>query len=331
MDNAKISVIIPAYNAEQYIEQTIKSVLNQTYKNIEIIIVDDGSTDDTLSVIKNIEDQNSQKIKAIHTDNQGVTSARLTGIENSTGEWIGFVDSDDEIEQDMYELLMSNAIRYKADISHCGYQMIFPNGRINYFYNTGRLVEQDRTTGVKDLLEGSFIEPGLWNKLFHKTLFHSLLHEDVMDKNIKINEDLLMNFYLFQNSKKSIYVDKCEYKYFVREGSVSRKKLNQNKIYDPIKVKEIIIKHSNTNEKVSAERAYVRTCVNTYNTLIIQKDSLYRNDERTVRQMIIKNKGFRKLMNKKNRISILFIIYMPFIYKLLYCFYEKYFQVKLYK
>ena len=172
--NEKISIIIPVYNLEKYIKRTAESVLKQTYTNIEVIIVDDGSSDESWKIIQKIADKDNRVIP-IHQENGGVTSARLKGIRRSTGEWIGFVDGDDEIESDMYEILLNNAKRYNADISHCGYQMIFEDGRVNYFHNTGCLVQQDRTTGLKDLLDGSLVEPGLWNKLFHKNLFHSLL------------------------------------------------------------------------------------------------------------------------------------------------------------
>lgn len=191
--NEKISIIIPVYNLEKYIKRTAESVLKQTYTNIEVIIVDDGSSDESWKIIQKIADKDNRVIP-IHQENGGVTSARLKGVRRSTGEWIGFVDGDDEIESDMYEILLNNAKKYNADISHCGYQMIFEDGRVNYFHNTGCLVQQDRTTGLKDLLDGSLVEPGLCNKLFHKNLFHSLLHSTVMNEDIKINEDLLMNY-----------------------------------------------------------------------------------------------------------------------------------------
>ena len=88
---------------------------------------------------------------------------------------------------------------YNADISHCGYQMVFPNGRIDYYYNTGSIKVQDNEAGVRDLLTGNFVEPGLWNKLYRKTLFLSFFNKVKMDYSIKINEDLLMNYYLLEN------------------------------------------------------------------------------------------------------------------------------------
>ena len=173
MDN-KISIVIPAYNIENYLGTTLDSVLAQTYSNIEIIVVNDGSKDGTGAVIDSYAAR-EKRIKAIHKENGGVTSARLRGVQEASGEWIGFVDGDDGIEPDMYERLLENALKYGADISHCGYQMVFPNGRVDYYYNTGRLVQQDKITGLSELLSGAMIEPGLCNKLFHKHLFHGLL------------------------------------------------------------------------------------------------------------------------------------------------------------
>lgn len=234
----KISIIVPAYNVKEYIENTVRSICNQTYENIEIILVDDGSKDGTGEILDMLSLE-EQRIKVIHKKNGGVTSARLGGVESATGAWIGFVDGDDYIEPQMYEMLMKNALEYNADISHCGYQRVFPS-RVDLYYGTGRVAKQDKKTGLKDLLEGSFIEPGLWNKLFHKTLFHSLLHEKKMDLSIKNNEDLLMNYYLFSKAEKSVFVDECPYHYQIRKGSASTSELNENKLGDPLKVLKIL-------------------------------------------------------------------------------------------
>ena len=236
--NERVSIIIPAYNIEKEIERCVKSVLAQTYQEIQVIIVNDGSTDGTLDVLRRLE-KTDNCITVIDKVNDGVTKARLTGVEYATGDWIGFVDGDDYIESDMYEHLLDNAHKYQADISHCGYQMVFPS-RVDFYYNTGRLVKQDKITGLKDLLSGEFIEPGLCNKLFRKTLFHSLLHDGVMDLSIKNYEDLLMNYYLFREAKKSVYEDFCPYHYMVRKGSASTSKVNEHKLRDPLAVLKII-------------------------------------------------------------------------------------------
>ena len=113
----KISVVVPVFNIEKYVERCAYSILNQTYANLEIIMVDGSG-----KIIDQIAASDS-RIKVIHKENGGVTSARMAGIKSATGEWIGFVDGDDEVEPDMFRHLLQNAIIYQADISHCGYQM----------------------------------------------------------------------------------------------------------------------------------------------------------------------------------------------------------------
>lgn len=316
-----ISIIVPAYNIKEYIGRTLDSILSQTYSDIEIIVVDDGSTDGTAEVVDSYATQYPTQIHVLHISNGGVTNARLTGISHASGDWIGFVDGDDEIETDMYERLMENVLKYGADISHCGYQMVFPDGRINYFHNTGNLVQQDTLTGLKDLLVGSTIEPGLCNKLFHKTLFYGLLHGKLMDMSIKINEDLLMNFYLFAQAKKSVFEDFCPYHYIVRTTSASRQKLNENKIYDPIKVKEKILAAAPNDIQKTAQQAYLRTCINIYNSIILSNQHEFEKDRLNVRQIIIIHWNFAKLLKKKQRLSAIMIRYVPVLYKPAYLFY----------
>lgn len=234
----KISVVVPVYNLENYIARTVASIQAQTYQNLEIILVNDGSKDNSLEVMQQLE-KSDARIKVISQENAGVTRARFTGIEAAAGDWIGFVDGDDLIDPDMYERLLNNAHKYHADISHCGYKMVFPS-RIDYYYNTGCLAEQDKITAMKELLSGARIEPGLCNKLFHKSLFHSLLHDGKMDFSVKNMEDLLMNYYLFQAAEKSIYEDFCPYHYIVRKGSAATGKLSENRLRDPLRVMQTI-------------------------------------------------------------------------------------------
>ncbi len=234
-----ISVIVPVYNIERYISKCINSIIAQTYNNLEIIIVDDGSTDNTGKIADDFSALDS-RIKVIHKCNGGVTSARLKGISSATGDWIGFVDGDDYIEPEMYEHLLKNALDFNADISHCGYRMVFLSGKIDYYYNTKKIIQQNNITGLIDLLEGRFIEPGLVTKLYRSALFNTLLEHKLMDLSIKNTEDLLMNYYLFKNSNKSVFEDITPYHYLLRPNSAATSTINENKLNDPIKVIKII-------------------------------------------------------------------------------------------
>ena len=310
-----ISVIVPVYNLENYIKRCLKSIQNQTYRNIEIIVVDDGSIDDSWNVINRIAKEDNRVIP-IHKENGGVSSARMLGLANANGEWIGFVDGDDEIEEDMYEVLMNNAFEYDADISHCGYKMIFNDGRITSFYDTKVKKIQDNTTGVIDLLEGDLIEPGLWNKLYKKSLF-----EDIeLDTNIKINEDLLLNYYLFKNSQLSIFEDLTKYCYIIRDNSASRSKLNDYKIYDPIRVKEVILNDADDEYKSTAQKVFLRTLIYVYNSLILNEDDFI-NDKKKIRKMIFSNRCYCSLLNSKLKIITYMIILIPNFYKIIYKIY----------
>lgn len=324
--NPLISVIIPAFNAENTIKDCIKSIQDQTYVNLQIIAVDDGSNDNTGNIIDKYAKENPEKVKAIHIENGGVTKARLAGVCEAQGDWIGFVDGDDIIEPDMYEHLMNNAIKYNADISHCGYRMVFDDGRVNYFHNTGKIIEQNRIKGLTDLLNGSMVEPGLWNKLFRKTLFDNIINGNLMDENIKINEDLLMNYILFSNAQKSVFEDFCPYHYIVRRTSASRQKLNKFKIYDPIKVKRKIIELSDENMKQKAYRAYMGTCVIVYNTIVCAQNPELKDDKIKVRNYIKADRQWIKLLGKKQKLLGNMILYFPAIFGIAYRFYVNHFQ-----
>jgi len=261
MENCKVSVIIPAYNIEKYLPRCLDSVLAQTYGNIEVIVVNDGSKDETGRVIDEYSAKDS-RVMAIHKENGGVSSARLAGIKAASGDYIGFVDGDDLIEPDMYERLLSNAVKHNADISHCGYKMVFPKGHIDYYYNTGKIVVQDNVTGLKDLLEGSFVEPGLWNKLYSHKLIKVFIESSVMDYSIKINEDLLMNYYLFKLAECSVYEDFCPYHYILRAGSAATARKAHHYI-DPIKVRKVIFDDTKQNEQLlsCSFPVYVRSLI----------------------------------------------------------------------
>ncbi len=291
MEEYLISIIVPAYNIENYIGRCLESIQHQSYRNLEILVVNDGSSDSTGEVIDRYA-ANDTRIRPIHKKNGGVSRARLEGVKRAQGEYIGFVDGDDYIEADMYTRLLKNMMKYDADISHCGYQMIFPDGHADYYYNTGRIAEQDGETGLSDLLDGSFIEPGLCNKLFHKSLLQSLLHENKLDLSIKNNEDLLMNYYLFSKAKKSVYEDICPYHYILRKNSAATSKISVKKMEDPVIVWEKILSDlANKDQQYDvAMQRYL--CVLANNILYQEK------------RKSIEVKKFQKLCQKKLRFMI---------------------------
>ena len=122
----KISVIVPVYNVEQYLERCVDSIINQTYKNLEIILVNDGSTDNSGKLCDELA-KRDDRIRVIHKENGGLSDARNTGIEEAEADLIGFIDSDDYIDENMYELLIDNLRETNADLSMCGHYDVYNN------------------------------------------------------------------------------------------------------------------------------------------------------------------------------------------------------------
>ena len=246
MMQEKISLIIPAYNVENLLGRTLDSLLSQTYTNLEIIVVNDGSRDKTAAVLDTYAASDA-RIRAIHKENGGVSTARLRGIREATGAWIGFVDADDVAEPWMFEKLLTNAKAYDADISHCGYQMVLPSGKIRLYHGTGKLVIQDNNTGIKDLLDNQFVEPGLWNKLYARHVVEEFMASVDFDTSIRNMEDLLMNYYLFRIAKRSVYEDVCPYHYIVRSDSAANAAVSYHKLEGPLQVKSILFRETERN------------------------------------------------------------------------------------
>lgn len=222
--NDIISVIIPVYNSESYLERCLESVTSQTYQNLEIIVVNDGSEDQSAKII-DLWAQKDQRIIPIHQKNQGVSSARNQGLKIAKGDCIGFVDADDEVEKDLYEFLYHNLQKYDADISHCGFELVKPDKTVK-FHNTGIILIQNKYEAIAEILSGQRVEPGVWNKLYKKTMLQNV----VFPEDIKINEDLLFNIDAFKNAEKSVFEDVIKYRYFFISTSVSRSSYTLEKL-----------------------------------------------------------------------------------------------------
>ena len=147
MNGKTISVIVPAYNIAPWISRSLDSLMAQTHKDLEIIVVDDGSADNIREILGEYTEKYAN-IRAIYKENGGVTSARLRGVAEASGDWIGFMDGDDYVEPQMYERLLQNAMEAGADISHCGHQILFSDGRIEYVHKSDKVRVQDQRTGL---------------------------------------------------------------------------------------------------------------------------------------------------------------------------------------
>lgn len=319
----KITVVVPAYNNAPWLVRSLDSLLAQTYPNLEIIVVNDGSTDDTKAVLDAYTAQHPS-VKVIHKENGGVTSARLRGVAEASGEWIGFMDGDDIIEPQMYARLMENACAYDADISHCGHQVHFLDGRIEYVHKTDEIRLQERKRGLQDLLENE-VEGSLCLKLYRRALFDGL--EAWMDLSVKNNEDLLMNYYLFSRAKKSVFEGVCPYHYMLRKGSASYNGITEHGIFDPIRVRSLLLEDCDQDMKEDVRHALMRNLLFAYAQLAVAPDwKKYGEFRQRVRSQLQAERKNFYLLSVRNRILAEMICRAPWSFHVAYRIFVALFQ-----
>lgn len=233
-----LSIIIPVYNKVEYIDSCLDAVLKQTFHDFELLLINDGSTDGSAEKC-DLYAKRDKRIKVWHQKNQGVSSARNFGIDKASGDYIGFVDSDDIIEPDMYEVLVTNALSSLADISACGMKVYYSNEH-NNDVQVAPIQVMDNSKGVSALLKGD-LHWSANNKIYRASLAKQVRFEGA------INEDVLYNFYAFLQAGKSVFQDVIKYKYIVRSNSVSMSKFS-SKYMQTIAVSKKIV--STVSEKM---------------------------------------------------------------------------------
>lgn len=312
----KISVIVAAYQCEKYLSACIDSIVQQTHKNLEIIIIDDGSTDNT-GRIAELYKEKDKRILVVHQENQGVSAARNAGILKATGTYLSFVDSDDTIDPDMYEFLLDKAKSHNALVTHCGYRRI--EGNITQDINgTGVHLLQSGNEAISCMLQGVYFCGALWNKLYDRKLLDGLY----FDTKLKINEDILFNVKAFQKTDRIYFEDVPKYNYFVREHSACADTPDEKKQLDGIAAaRQIAIILDDTD---ISDVGYSRLA----QTLIQRSRCLlnYRNckEERKRINGEIKN-SLSNIKSKSFRIRInaFLICNASTLYRFVYCIYNK--------
>lgn len=213
MENDLISIIIPVYKVEKYLEKCIESVLKQTYTNLQIILVDDGSPDNCGKICDEYA-KKDPRIEVIHKVNGGLSDARNVGIAKAKGKYIGFVDSDDYIKEDMYEILINLIKEYDADVSICNlYDVI--DGKEYIKNNENGIQEYSRLEILKEVLLDKNIQSYAWNKLYKKELFDEIKYPIG-----KKYEDIGTTFYVFEKCNKIVVTSEPEYYYLKRSDSL---------------------------------------------------------------------------------------------------------------
>lgn len=215
MSQPLISIIVPVYNVEKYLDECVNSIVNQTYHNLEIILVDDGSPDSSPRMCDEWAARDS-RVKVIHKPNGGLSDARNVGIDASTGELLMFVDSDDFVKTDMVESLHTLMAKTRADVA-CGGVYKFINGKSTPVYNDC-IVAETSFSGLEQLknLLNSKTDVAAWGKLYKKASIGA--HRFIKGR---YNEDVIFLFGLYQKCECVAYTDKRFYYYRDTQGSIT--------------------------------------------------------------------------------------------------------------
>ena len=219
MIKEKISIIVPVYNVEAYLERCVESILKQTYTNLEILLVNDGSTDKSGELCDKLA-LRDHRIRVIHKENGGLSDARNRGIDEASSNLIGFIDSDDYIDEDMYETLYRQMVASKADLSMCGHYDVYhqiPKKQVAKI-KTWELMPEE---AIKMVMEAKILSVTAVNKLYKKALF-----EQLRFRIGKIAEDAFIMVDLIHQCSKIVATNEKKYYYVHRENSITTQKFS---------------------------------------------------------------------------------------------------------
>lgn len=220
-----ITVIVPVYNVEGYLEKCVDSILDQTYYNMEILLVDDGSTDMSGIICDQYSNMDG-RIHVIHKENGGLSDARNVGIQHMNGEYVVFIDSDDSIKKNYIHYLYNLLVRNNADIAICDFEYIKENGSlINSPKNTGEILNYSQEEVLAELLNGKRINTSAGMKLYKSCMF-----SDIRYPIGKLYEDIGTTYKLFLKANHFVYGDEALYVYLCRKGSITKNVFSEKKL-----------------------------------------------------------------------------------------------------
>ena len=310
MNNVKISVIIPVYNLEDRLGATLESLINQTHENLEIILVDDGSSDGSLSVMRAYAERDG-RIKIISKQNGGVSSARNAGLDAASGEYVGFIDGDDVVEPDMYEYLLSGAIRYSADLVQCG---VLKDGQAVCTPKRDVIIRDKSPFSARNI--DKLLAGGVWCKLYRKECIKDIR----FDERFPIGEDLYYTLNAFKRTKCIAFLSEAKYSYITRSGSALNSARSEEKLTSYRKMlKEAMPLLLDSRDALGyLKRELLRNDADMCSRIIRSGsrdfDALYEEIRKEVRENIW-TVLFSRGLEPKMRIKLLLLAYLDRLYR----------------
>ena len=294
MDNELISIIVPVYKVEKYLEKCVNSILKQTYTNLEIILVDDGSPDKCGQLCDELA-KTDDRIKVFHKENGGLSDARNYGVERANGEYIGFVDSDDYIHECMYEELYKAIKKSGTSIAECGVTRVYKNTLRPHYEGKDYFLVLDREGYLKEYLENKRLYGSAWCKLIHRDLAKKIKFPTG-----KIYEDAFYTLELLKTVDKYTLISGNYYYYYIRENSITTRSFS-SKDMDYIEIMNEIEDYTLANFPIFKEQLLVRLTfayISIFNQLL-EVDNYKRKSEYKILKNKLKDNYFKVLSNKK--------------------------------
>lgn len=303
-----ISIIVPVYNVEKYLPQCIESIINQTYENLEIILVDDGSTDKSGSICDEYSEKD-KRICTIHKENGGLSDARNVAIDIAKGEYLTFVDSDDYITKDYIEYLYKIIIEDNADISICSKLNFYENIQLKEPKSSGEMKKFTGLEAMENMFYQKDINPSACFKLYRKELFEGIRYPKG-----KLYEDLGTTYKIFFKANKVIWSPAQKYFYLQRQNSIMSKKFSANN-FDRVELSKELLNFVDENCSKLHQAAVARFFVSNIQVLreLPLKDKQYINMIETISHNIKKYRKsviYDKKVKSINRLIAIFS-YLP--------------------
>ena len=322
MNNQLISIIVPVYNVKKYLEKCIISILNQTYKNLEIILIDDGSTDGSSEICDKLKEKD-KRILVIHKENKGVSTARNEGLKIATGDYIGFVDSDDFLEKDMYSNMINRIENDNTKMVICNAYLEDENGVQTKKFKSDSPNIIDSHELMDRIMEDYVVQGYMWNKLYERSLIYNDKNYYLkFDTNISNLEDRLFNLELIDKNKKFnvSFLNEKLYHYIQRESSAIHRRYNDKyftKFYAEIKEIEILSRNNFSTNEVKA--MFVIEYVRSKNKISIINGTSNVLEDRLILDSVnkyINEVKINKLPSNKLKIKYIVATKLPWIYKI---------------
>ena len=316
MEEQLISVIVPVYNVSEYLEDCYRAIVGQTYKRLEIIFVDDGSTDDSGALCDRFATENS-RVRVIHKKNGGLSSARNAGLEIAEGDVVCFIDSDDYPRNDMFEKLLHCMTEYHVDIVCCDYSS---NEQRQHLNGDAKLLKSDQAISM--LFDDGGYRCFAWNKLYKRRLFENVKYPEG-----ELFEDIKTTYNLFKEAPKICYLKEDLYFYRIRESSITRAKFTPGS-RDIIKAINTVMDDANgwldrkeynrliagyifyymgfvkksmvVDMETTSDITHLKKCIKNNIGNIIRSNGISKKLKLEILLFGITPKGFKKLLKKRN-------------------------------